>query len=130
MNKIATAEEVQTELKAVWAMTEESNPSRSKLATALTVLAERVAGTIEASFKIDRVRAGNGYLYDTVEEAVKAIEKIQGYRPGSTRVVDKRTSRHDTRHVIFVYPPESDSDSKNPHVIAPQAGGPIHNAGC
>jgi hypothetical protein len=44
MNKIATAEEVQAELKAVWAMTEESNPSRSKLGAALRSLADRVGG--------------------------------------------------------------------------------------
>jgi hypothetical protein len=46
--KIATSEELQTELRTLWAMTEEENPSRGKLAAAISDLASKVAG-------IDRV---------------------------------------------------------------------------
>jgi hypothetical protein len=44
MDKIATAEEVQAGIKNLWALTEEPNPSREKLAAALSELAARVAG--------------------------------------------------------------------------------------
>lgn len=42
--KIATAEDVQAELKTLLAMTEEPEPSRAKLAEALSDLANKVAG--------------------------------------------------------------------------------------
>jgi hypothetical protein len=42
-DKIATAEDIQNEIRTLWAMTEEEAPSREKLALALTDLAERVA---------------------------------------------------------------------------------------
>jgi hypothetical protein len=42
MDKIATAEDIQAELRTLWTMTEGSNPSRKKLAKALGVLAVRV----------------------------------------------------------------------------------------
>jgi hypothetical protein len=42
-DKIATAEDIQNEIRTLWAMTEEEAPSREKLAAALTDLAERVA---------------------------------------------------------------------------------------
>lgn len=43
--KIATAEDVQAELKNLLAMTEGENPSRTKLAAAISELASKVAGT-------------------------------------------------------------------------------------
>jgi hypothetical protein len=49
VDKIATAEEIQSELKAIWAMTEEEKPSREKLAGALELLAERVNSSVTAS---------------------------------------------------------------------------------
>jgi methyl-accepting chemotaxis protein len=42
--KIATAEDIQNEIRTLWAMTEEEVPSREKLAAALNDLASRVAG--------------------------------------------------------------------------------------
>jgi len=45
MNRIATAEDLQAELRTLWAMTEEPNPSREKMAAALNGLATRLAGT-------------------------------------------------------------------------------------
>lgn len=43
--KIATSEDIQTELRTLWAMTEEENPSREKMADAISDLASRVAGS-------------------------------------------------------------------------------------
>jgi hypothetical protein len=42
-SKIATAEDLQNEIRALWAMTEEPQPSRERLATAIQDLADRVA---------------------------------------------------------------------------------------
>ena len=42
--KIATSEDLQTELRTLWAMTEEENPSREKIAAAISDLASKVAG--------------------------------------------------------------------------------------
>lgn len=47
MNKIATAEELQVELRGILAMTEEVTPSRSKLAAALFSLADRTADAVD-----------------------------------------------------------------------------------
>ena len=49
--KIATSEDIQTELRTLWAMTEEGNPSREKLADAISDLASRVAGSIPQPIK-------------------------------------------------------------------------------
>jgi hypothetical protein len=49
--KIATSEDLQSELRTLWAMTEEENPSREKLAAALNDLAQRVAGSIPQPIK-------------------------------------------------------------------------------
>jgi hypothetical protein len=43
MDRIATAEDIQSELRTLWAMTEEPTPSREKIAAALNSLSERVA---------------------------------------------------------------------------------------
>lgn len=43
MDRIATAEELQNELRTIWAMTEEETPSREKLAAALTLLSDRIS---------------------------------------------------------------------------------------
>lgn len=50
-SKIATAEDVQTELKTLLAMTEEPEPSRAKMAAAISDLASRVAGGIQQDIK-------------------------------------------------------------------------------
>jgi hypothetical protein len=42
MSKIITAEDLQTELKTIWALTEEENPSRKKMAEALQDLATKL----------------------------------------------------------------------------------------
>jgi hypothetical protein len=44
MKKITTAEELQSELRTLWAMTEGENPSREKLASALQDVAGRLTG--------------------------------------------------------------------------------------
>jgi hypothetical protein len=45
MNKVATAEELQAELRSIWAMTEEPSPSRAKIAEALGILSEKIASS-------------------------------------------------------------------------------------
>lgn len=47
MNKITTAEELQVELQSILAMTEEETPSRAKLASALSSLADRTADSVD-----------------------------------------------------------------------------------
>lgn len=45
MDKIATAEELQAELRTLWVMTEEPTPSRARLAELLGSLSDRLAGS-------------------------------------------------------------------------------------
>jgi len=59
MNKLATAEEVQAEIKTIWAMTEEPEPSREKLAAALSDLAGRV---VQGPLERETIEEGRGSL--------------------------------------------------------------------
>ena len=59
MNKLATAEEVQAEIKTIWAMTEEPEPSREKLAAALSDRAGRV---VQGSLERETIEEGRGSL--------------------------------------------------------------------
>ena len=68
MDKIATAEELQTELRAIWAMTEEPDPSRAKIAAALNNLVERLSANKPRSVP-DRHQLK--VLIDTVKNPLK-----------------------------------------------------------
>lgn len=54
-SKIATAEDIQAELRTLLAMTEEETPSRAKMAAAISDLANRVAGGKSLTVRIQRV---------------------------------------------------------------------------
>lgn len=79
--KIATAEDVQAELRTLLAMTEEENPSRSKMAAAISDLATKVAGGNSLSVRIRRVEE------DWIDQVGAAILKdSQGIKFDGTQI--------------------------------------------
>jgi hypothetical protein len=87
--KIATAEELQSEIRTLWAMTEEESPSRGKLASAISDLASRVAGDdhIELVKQLSKDLVKVDKDYDTYQQSLgDAIRQCQKVR--TTRGVD------------------------------------------
>ena len=83
MNKLATAEEVQAEIKTIWAMTEEPEPSREKLAAALSELAGRVVqGTLERE-TIEEGRGSLARIWQKVTDISLSIEGLSRMFQGS-----------------------------------------------
>lgn len=91
MNKIATAEQLQAELRDILAMTEEPGPSREKLAAALESLADRVAIETPGSTLAKRARAMKkdidtyddqvSTMYNDLEKFEKLAKYIRNARP-------------------------------------------------
>lgn len=75
MDKLATAEEVQAEIKTIWAMTEESEPSREKLAAALRDLAGRV---VQGSLERETIEEGRGSLARIWQKIVDIDLSLEG----------------------------------------------------
>jgi hypothetical protein len=75
MNKLATAEEVQAEIKTIWAMTEEPEPSREKLAAALSELAGRV---VQGSLERETIEEGRGSLARIWQKIVDIDLSLEG----------------------------------------------------
>jgi len=80
MDKIATAEELQAEIRTLLAMTEEeASPSRAKMAKALADLAERVAGTKQADAIDDLVDVKEALKSKDLQAFKKAVNEFNGY---------------------------------------------------
>lgn len=103
-DKIATAEDVQAELRTLLAMTEEPEPSRAKLAGAIGLLAQKLAAG-----KSLAVMVGTA-LEDWGEAVGNAIlSKSQGF--GDLRVVNEwrtitvsfKGARNNHQQIIFGY---------------------------
>jgi hypothetical protein len=75
MKKLATAEEVQAEIKTIWAMTEEPEPSREKLAAALNDLAGRV---VQGSLERETIEEGRGSLARVWQKVVDINLSLEG----------------------------------------------------
>jgi hypothetical protein len=92
--KIATSEDLQTELRTLWAMTEEENPSREKLADAISDLASKVAGERISSESLDFISKTLESVTNSLTEAQKGLVKCEKTRAalGSSRknIGDKR----------------------------------------
>ena len=81
-DKIATAEEVQNEIKAIWAMTEEAEPSREKLAGALSALAVKVGYSVERE-TIDDCRGYCARIWKQLNSNLNLLQGIPGYFRGT-----------------------------------------------
>lgn len=80
MDKIATAEELQAEIRTLLAMTEgEASPSRAKMAKALADLAERVAGTKQADIVDDLVDVKEALKSKDLQAFKKVVNEFNGY---------------------------------------------------
>ena len=108
-DKIATSEDLQTELRALWAMTEEPEPSRAKMAAALNDLAKRTAESKVAAGKSLAVMVGTA-LEDWGENVGNVIlSKSQGL--GGLRVMNEwrtitvafKGARNNHQQIIFGY---------------------------
>jgi hypothetical protein len=102
--KIATSEDLQTELRTLWAMTEEETPSREKLAAAIGQLAQKVSAGESLAGMV-----GNS-LEEWAESVGNAIiSKSQGL--GGLRVRNEWTNitvlikgaRNNQQEIIFEY---------------------------
>lgn len=91
MDKLATAEEVQAEIKTIWAMTEETEPSRKKLAAALRDLAGRV---VQGSLERETLEEGRGSLariWQRLQDIKLSLEGLPNMFRGSLESSPKYT---------------------------------------
>jgi hypothetical protein len=106
--KIATAEDVQAELRTLLAMTEEEAPSRAKMAAAIGDLATRVAGGKSLTVRIQRVvedwanQVGMAVLKDSQGVTFEGIQ-IEG----KVIVVKFSGARDNRKELHMSYFPES-----------------------
>lgn len=106
MDKLATAEEVQAEIKTIWAMTEESEPSREKLAAALRDLAGRVVqGSLARIWQkivdIDLSLEGLPDMFrGSMESSPKLTELREVLRKAEPSVVDLKQVVNRAQHVL------------------------------
>lgn len=74
--KIATAEDVQAELRTLLAMTEGEAPSRARISTALTDLAHRIAGV--SDYDVKDLKKTINILTDMRKDLNKVYDKEGG----------------------------------------------------
>jgi len=89
MEKIATAEELQTELRTLLAMAGEPEPSREKVASSLRSLAARVA-TTPSDQEIGEAITGlfSSDYYPALNKATDALLRINKVISAALRTVD------------------------------------------
>jgi len=102
--KIATAEQLQDELRTLLAMTEEPEPSRAKLAAAISELASKVASNGSLAAKVGEAvtewaeSVGNAIMADS-----KGLDGFKVFNEWKTITIKITGARGNVQQVIFGY---------------------------
>lgn len=101
MDKISTSEEVQAELRAILAMTEEPTPSRNKLATALRVLADRIrSATVFEAKRFEAVQNGIHGILDSISDELGQHKGGKDKMPANREVANLESARDDLQKAL------------------------------